>query len=84
MCVGVCVCVYVCVHVCVCCEGVHMQSCVVCVYVCKRGRETKLLHALNCVYLHTTVRMHMHAWSVHMHAWSVHVYIRNAETSLSS
>ena len=70
--------VYVCM--CVCCECVHKQSCVlhvfaVCVYVCKRGRETKLTYFEVCVLIHHSVRMHLRG---------AHVYICSAETSFSS
>ena len=67
MCVGVCV-HYVCmcgvyVCMCVCAANVCICRAMWCVYMCAKelGRETKLLNALKCVYLHTTVCMRMHA-----------------------
>ena len=80
MCVGVCLHVCMCgVYVCICVCAVNVCICraVWCVYMCTKEEERQLLHALKCVYLHTTVRMHRHVWGVH-------VYVCSAETSLSS
>ena len=52
----------------------YAELCGVC--ICAKEGEKKLLHALKCAYLHTTMCMHMHVWGVH-------VYICSAETSLA-
>ena len=80
-CMYVCV-VCMCACVCVCCECVHMQSCVlqvcvcdVCICVQKRKRDKTITCFEVCTYT---------PQCVYAHVWGVHEYICSAETSLSS
>ena len=57
---AVCMCACLCAaNVCICRAVCYMCVCGVCICVQKRERDKTIIHALNCVYLYTSVCMHV-------------------------